>query len=130
DRDVWRGQVRAITDAIAAGECAKIVAARSAVVTLAGDARPADMLAELDARHDDCVRVLVRPPGGGALVAATPERLVKLTGSHVACDALAGSISRREDRSDAALLASAKDRREHEIVVRAIASALRELGGE
>jgi menaquinone-specific isochorismate synthase len=128
DRDAWRAQVRAITDAIGSGECAKIVAARSAVVTLAGDARLADMLAELDARHAECVRVLVRPPGGGALVAATPERLVKLDGEVVACDALAGSIalSGARDRDVAALLGSTKDRNEHELVVRAIASALRE----
>jgi menaquinone-specific isochorismate synthase len=134
DRDAWRAQVRAITDAIVRGDCAKIVAARSAIVTLAGEARVADMLAELDARHADCVRVLVRPPGGGALVAATPERLVKLDGAHVACDALAGSIARSaprpEDRDDATLLASAKDRREHELVVHAIASALHELGAD
>lgn len=134
DRDAWRAQVQAITDAIAAGECAKIVAARSAVVTLAGDARVADMLAELDARHADCVRVLVQPPSGGALVAATPERLVKLDGANVACDALAGSIARSaarpEDRDDATLLASTKDRREHDLVVRAIASALHEVGAD
>ncbi|HEY5950824.1 MAG TPA: isochorismate synthase [Kofleriaceae bacterium] len=134
DRDAWRAQVRGITDAIAAGECAKIVAARSAVVTLAGDARVADMLAELDARHADCVRVLVRPPGGGSLVAATPERLVKLDGANVACDALAGSIARSgarlEAHEDAALLASAKDRNEHEIVVHAIATALHELDAD
>jgi isochorismate synthase len=132
DRDAWRAQVRAITDAIAAGECAKIVAARSAVVTLARDARVADMLAELDARHADCVRVLVRPPGGGSLVAATPERLVKLDGSTIACDALAGSIalSGTPDSDVAALRASTKDRNEHEIVVRAIASALHELDAD
>jgi isochorismate synthase len=130
DRDAFRGLVSAITDAIGAGECAKIVAARSAVVTLAGDARVADMLAQLDARHADCVRVLVRPPGAGALVAATPERLVKLDGAQVSCDALAGSIARREDHDDAALLASTKDRREHELVVRAIASALHELDAD
>jgi menaquinone-specific isochorismate synthase len=134
DRDAWRAQVRAITDAIGAGQCAKIVAARSAVVTLAGEARVADMLAELDARHTDCVRVLVRPPGAGALVAATPERLVQLEGATVACDALAGSIARSAARAgdgeDAALLASAKDRNEHELVVRAIASALHGLGAD
>src|SRR6185503_11414912 len=50
DRDRWRAGVRAITDAIAAGTCAKVVAARSALVTLEGEARCADMLAELDAR--------------------------------------------------------------------------------
>ncbi len=132
DRDAFRGLVRSITDAIGAGECAKIVAARSAVVTLAGDPRVADMLAELDARQSECVRVLVRPPGGGALVAATPERLVKLDGSAVSCDALAGSIATSDarDRDGATLLASAKDRNEHELVVHAIASALRELDAD
>ncbi|HEY5923067.1 MAG TPA: isochorismate synthase [Kofleriaceae bacterium] len=130
DRDAWRAQVRAITDAIRAGECAKIVAARSAVVTLAGEARVADMLAELDARHADCVRVLVQPPGGGSLVAATPERLVALDGTAVACDALAGSIARVGDRDAGELRASAKDRNEHEIVVHAIASALRALDAD
>src|SRR5690606_30855262 len=78
--------------------------------------------------------VLVRPPGGGALVAATPERLVKLDGANVACDALAGSIARSAaqpgDHDDAVLLASAKDRREHDLVVRAIASALRDVGAD
>lgn len=129
DRDAWRTQVRAITDAIDRGECAKIVAARSAIVTLAGEARPADMLAELDARHGDCVRVVVRPPGAGTLIAATPERLVRRDGMAVACDALAGSLA-RGDAGAAALLASGKDRREHELVVSAIASALRALGAE
>jgi isochorismate synthase len=127
DRDAWRAQVRAVTDAITRGECAKIVAARSALVTLAGEARPADMLAELDARHPETVRVLVRPPNAGTLIAATPERLVRRDGATVACDALAGSA--RGDEGAAALMASGKDRREHELVVSMIASSLRELGG-
>jgi len=126
DTQAWRAQVRAITDAIARGEHAKIVAARSAIVSLAGEARAADMLAELDARHAECVRVLVRPPGGGTLIAATPERLVRLDGCAVQCDALAGS----HPDGAGALLASGKDRREHDLVVQAIASALRGLGAE
>jgi menaquinone-specific isochorismate synthase len=135
DTEAFRAQVRAITDAIARGEHAKIVAARSAIVSLAGEARAADMLAELDARHGECVRVLVRPPGAGTLIAATPERLVRVDGTNVQCDALAGSHVRLEGgdvtRSDgAALLASGKDRREHALVVDAIASALRGLGAE
>ena len=132
DRDAWRAEVRAITDAIEQGTCAKVVAARSAVVTLEGEARVADMLAELDARHADCVRVLVRPPGGGSLVAATPERLVALDGSVVACDALAGSIALSGARNQDvdALVGSAKDRNEHELVVHAIASALHALDAD
>ncbi|MDB4959020.1 MAG: isochorismate synthase [Myxococcales bacterium] len=124
----WRDQVREITNAIARGECEKVVAARSAVVTLGGEARAADLLAELDARHEDCVRLLVRPPAGGTLIAATPERLVRVDGSTVACDALAGSRARIDNADHAALLASTKDHREHELVVRAIASTLAELG--
>lgn len=131
DTEGFRAQVRAITDAIARGDHAKIVAARSAVVSLAGEARAADMLAELDARHAETVRLLVRPPAGGTLIAATPERLVKLDGTRVQCDALAGSSVRIEGGDDGvALLASGKDRREHALVVDAIASALRGLGAD
>jgi menaquinone-specific isochorismate synthase len=130
DAEAWRAQVRAITDSIARRECTKIVAARGAMVTLDGEARAADLLAELDARHADCVRVLMRPCSGAALIAATPERLVRLVGRRVDCDALAGSRARVADADGAAaLLASAKDRREHEPVVHAIVDALRELGG-
>jgi menaquinone-specific isochorismate synthase len=126
DTEAFRAHVRAITDAIARGDHAKVVAARSAVVSLAGEARAADMLAELDARHAGCVRVLVRPPGGGTLIAATPERLVRVAGTSVQCDALAGS----HPDGATALLASGKDRREHDLVVQAIASALRGLGAD
>jgi menaquinone-specific isochorismate synthase len=126
DRDAWRAQVGAITDAITRGEYAKIVAARSALVTLAGDARAADMIAELDARHPETARIVVRPPNAGTLIAATPERLVRRDGEVVSCDALAGSA--RADEGPEPLLASGKDRREHDLVVSAIASALSELG--
>jgi menaquinone-specific isochorismate synthase len=136
DTQGFRAEVRAITRAIDRGEHAKVVAARSAVVSLAGEVRAADMLAELDARHAECVRVLVRPPGGGTLIAATPERLVKLDGLAVQCDALAGSHALSEGPADSpssgarALLASGKDRREHALVVDAITSALRGLGAD
>jgi menaquinone-specific isochorismate synthase len=89
----WRDQVVAITDAIAGGTCSKIVAARTATIALAGAVRAADLLAALDHRHADCVRVLVQPPNAGALVAATPERLVRRDGELVWCDALAGTRS-------------------------------------
>ncbi|HEU4728906.1 MAG TPA: isochorismate synthase [Kofleriaceae bacterium] len=138
--DEWREQVVAITDAIAGGTCSKIVAARTATIALAGAVRAADLLWALDHRHSDCVRVLVQPPGAGALVAATPERLVRRDGELVWCDALAGTRSihpgalppdapattRERTIADAsrALYASAKERREHELVVQAIRDAL------
>lgn len=128
----WRGQVTEITDAIARGECSKIVAARTCSVALAGNVRAAELLAALDDRHADCVRVMIKPPGAGALVAATPERLVRRDGDVVLCDALAGSIARNDDpaRATELLLASAKDRREHDLVVDAIRAALEDAGAD
>jgi menaquinone-specific isochorismate synthase len=128
--DAWRTQVTDITDAIANGACSKIVAARTCNVLLAGTIRTADLLAALDDRHADCVRVLVKPPGAGTLVAATPERLVRRDGDIVLCDALAGSIAPNDDADAAAarLFASAKDRNEHELVVSALRTALTDAG--
>lgn len=127
--EIWREQVTAITDAIARGACSKIVAARTCHVALAGSVRTAELLDALDDRHGDCVRIAMRPPGAGTLVAATPERLVRRTGEIVECDALAGTRNASEPAAASALLASTKDRREHQLVVDAIASALGEAGG-
>jgi menaquinone-specific isochorismate synthase len=139
----WRDQIVAITDAIARGTCSKIVAARTCTVALAGAVRAADALAALDHRHADCARVLIQPPGAGALIAATPERLIRRDGELVTCDALAGTRSLAaaggaasgaeapagaRDRiiaeASAELLASRKDRVEHDLVVQAIRDAL------
>jgi len=133
----WHDQVVAITDAIAGGACSKVVAARTCTLALAGAVRTADLLAALDHRNAECARVLVQPPGAGALIAATPERLIRRDGALVSCDALAGtrSIAALGDGAGGArerliaeaseeLLASAKERREHELVVQAIHAAL------
>lgn len=142
----WRHQVVAITSAIASGTCSKIVAARTATIALAGAVRAADLYAALDHRHADCIRVLIQPPNAGALIAATPERLVRRDGELVWCDALAGtrsiaapgddpgsaasaaSVPGSRDRiiaeASAELQASRKDRREHALVVEAIRAAL------
>jgi isochorismate synthase len=124
----WRTQVTDITNAIARGEYSKIVAARTLGVALAGTIDAAALLAALDDRHADCVRVLVRPPNAGTLVAATPERLVRRVDATVECDALAGTINTSLDGARDKLLASTKDRREHDLVVDAIRSALEDAG--
>jgi isochorismate synthase len=89
--------------------------------------------------------VLIQPPGAGALIAATPERLIRRDGELVQCDALAGTYSihpgsfppgkpeiddtaavrdRLIAEAGAALIASQKERREHALVVEAIRAAL------
>ncbi|CAN5738047.1 isochorismate synthase [soil metagenome] len=126
----WHTQVTDITDAIARGECSKVVAARTCSVQLGGPVRAAGLLAALDDRHAECVRVMIKPPGGGALIAASPERLVRRDGDLVLCDALAGSVANTGDLAAATadLRASAKDRREHDLVVHAIRAALEDAG--
>lgn len=128
----WSKQVTEITDAIERGEYQKVVAARTCKVQLAGPVRAAGLLAALDERHGECVRVMIRPPGAGALVAASPERLVRRDGDVVQCDALAGSVANGGDveRATATLRASAKDRREHDLVVHAIRAALEDAGAQ
>lgn len=128
--DEWRAQVTDITTAIANSECSKVVAARTCHVALGGAVDIAAVMSALDERHPDCVRVLVRPPGGGTLVAATPERLVRRDGQSVSCDALAGTISNATYDARAKLLASTKDRREHALVVDAIRTALQDVDAD
>lgn len=125
----WMACVAHARDFINAGSAAKVVAARVQELRLAEPVRAGDLLAALAERHPDCYRVLVAPHQATWL-AATPERLLKRTGREVACDALAGSIPRRgETASESeALLGSKKERREHELVVTAIAATLRQLG--
>lgn len=128
--EAWHRQVVEITDAIARGEHAKVVAARTCSVQLGGPVRAAGLLAALDDRHAECVRVMIKPPRGGALIGASPERLVRRDGDTVLCDALAGSVANTGDVTRAAteLRASAKDRREHDLVVHAIRAALEDAG--
>jgi isochorismate synthase len=70
--------------------------------------------------------------GGAWFLGASPERLVRLRDNRVDVTCLAGSIgmgSGDDERRQLAsrLLASAKDREEHEIVVRSTMSALAEV---
>lgn len=122
--DEWHAQVDAITKAIADGTCSKIVAARTCSVAMSAPVAAGHVLAALDERHGDCVRIVMRPPGAATLVAATPEQLVARDGDVVRCDALAGTINANADDAATSLLASAKDRREHALVVSAIRDAL------
>ncbi|UPK43852.1 isochorismate synthase DhbC [Paenibacillus pabuli] len=65
-------------------------------------------------------------------IGASPELLVTRKGSKVKANPLAGSAARSEDPAEdrcraEALLASAKDRHEHAVVIEAVAEALRPL---
>jgi isochorismate synthase len=126
--DYGRGVGEAV-DRIRAGELRKVVLARTTEVD-AGRGLDARRLAHrLRAVNPDAFTFAV-PTKDGILVGASPELLVSRFGREVRSNPLAGSAARsgdpEEDRANAdELLASAKDREEHAIVVEAIARVLR-----
>ena len=116
------------------GDLEKVVLAR--VLELEADA-PVDqatMLRGLAARDPSgyVFAVDLPAPAGGpprTLLGASPELLISRRDGEVIANPLAGSAPRRRDPADdeatgAALLASAKDRHEHALVVTDVAAAL------
>ncbi len=118
DAPAFIDRVAAIRRAIVARRCEKIVAARAVALGFPAPPSPAEILRRLHAAHPGCTRFAVRR-GGAVFLGATPERLLSVRGLTVSTEALAGSQT-----SATALLASAKDRGEHDLVVRAIIDAL------
>lgn len=120
DRDGWSSQVEEIRDKIRAGEFRKVVAARHCVVELETGAGSLDVLKRLDERFPGCTRFALWR-GDAAFLGATPELLISRRGTAVLSEALAGSTA----HGDAArMMASKKEQEEHQLVVRAVLSAL------
>lgn len=90
------------------------------------------MLTNLCADYPDCFSFLFEPQPGHAFLGAAPELLARVQGVELETMALAGSIKRGATADEdaelaAALLASAKDRHEHALVVNALRAILQPL---
>ncbi len=124
----WRSAVSQVLGAIERGEVEKVVLARRVRVRSERPIAVSPVLRRLREGYPQCT-VFAYARGDACFLGATPERLVRLWGSHVAADPLAGSAPRgKNDAEDQlwadALLADEKERREHSLVVRALAEAL------
>jgi isochorismate synthase len=125
----YRDQVQAAQAAIHAGQIVKVVLARSAQIIAE---HPFEIEAVLNAIFAEPSTRFAFRVGGTTFVGATPERLVARMGGRVLTEALAGTIAipstshTKDSETDAAraLLASAKDREEHAIVVRHVEAVL------
>ncbi len=111
------------------GGLRKVVLARTIEVDAGRELDPRRLAHRLRAVNPDAF-TFAAPTKDGVLVGASPELLVSRFGREVRSNPLAGSAARsgdpEEDRANAdELLASAKDREEHAIVVEAIARVLR-----
>ena len=120
-RAMWDEMIDGAMAAIDAGTLTKVVLARVCEVRSAATIDAATPLAYLDAHYGDSYRFLFEPRPHHAFLGATPELLVSITGRAVTTMALAGSAARGQTPDEdetlaAALLASAKDRHEHEPV--------------
>lgn len=119
------------------GDLAKVVLARVLDLEADGLVDQAAMLRGLAARDPSgyvfAVDLPAAPDGvARTLLGASPELLVSRRDGEVVANPLAGSAPRRRDPAEdeaagAALLASAKDRHEHALVVTDVASGLAEL---
>ena len=134
-RAAWGEMIDRATAAIAGGALAKVVLARVCEVRSDAPIDAAAPLATLDAHYGDSYRFLFEPRPGHAFLGATPELLVSVNGCAVSTMALAGSAPRGQTNDEdqalaAALLASVKDRHEHQLVVAAVRAHLAEAADE
>ena len=120
DRNTWSCQVEDIRRRIQDGVFEKVVAARHCVVELEAGAGSLDVLKRLEERFPGCTRFALWRDDA-AFLGASPELLVSRRGPAVVSEALAGSTAHGEA---ARMLASAKERAEHQLVVQAILHAL------
>jgi menaquinone-specific isochorismate synthase len=121
----WCAMVADTVSAIRAGRFAKVVLAREVVVEANRAFVPADILRRLHALYPSCMVFAV-----DGFLGASPELLVSRQGRLVSSHPLAGTVARSGDadtdrRLIEAMLASAKQRHEHRLVIDAVAAALR-----
>ncbi len=134
DFDAWARMIDCAHAQMRDTPLRKVVLARSEALCFDGAAPIDAALAQLNNDYPETYRFLFEPTPGRAFIGATPELLAAKTGNTLHTMALAGSIRRgatpREDvELSARLLASQKDRFEHQIVVDDIAERLSTLSG-
>jgi isochorismate synthase len=127
----WKAIVRQVEQNMRRGDLGKVVLARQYRVEGRTVFDPALLLERLRADYADCF-VFAVARGDRCFLGASPERLVRLRDGAIRATCLAGSIARgatpeQDQQLGAELMASAKDRAEHQFVVHAICTALADI---
>ncbi|MGA4987157.1 isochorismate synthase [Nonomuraea bangladeshensis] len=120
----WEHVVARAAARIRDGELEKVVLARDLVATAERAIDVRLLLSRLAGRYPECYTFSV-----AGLVGATPELLIRRTGQEIESLVLAGTTARGTGPADdlargSALLASAKDRHEHECAIASVRTAL------
>lgn len=127
----WDNMMSGALNAIRAGKMMKVVLARRKTVEYLQNISPPHVVDRLRRFPDKCFCFLVQLNNDIAFLGASPELSYSRRGRHIKCEAVAGTRPRGDSvETDIdlgeELLASDKDRREHEFVARSIENALRE----
>ena len=122
--DEWDAMVTSALALVETNELEKVVLAREVVIEADAPFEPATIIERLRATQPGC---MVYAAGG--FVGATPELLVRRTGSDVVSQPMAGTVPRaaspdEDRRSIERLESSVKESREHRLVVDAVAGEL------
>ncbi len=128
DRELWDRTVGLFAGAVGRGRLDKVVLARRVVLASPADLDVENALRRLAASAPESTVFAFRRDGR-TFLGATPERLIRTDGRAFRTVAIAGSVGRGADAAaDArladALLASEKDREEHDVVVAALRERL------
>ncbi|WP_221028788.1 isochorismate synthase [Actomonas aquatica] len=129
----YRSAVSAAVERINAGEFQKIVLARALDLQADTALHPLQVLDSLRQRFPDCFAFSVANGKGQSFIGASPERLGRVSQGVLEADVLAGTIRRGRGAMDdaaagASLMASEKDRHEHQVVLDSVKRRLETLG--
>jgi menaquinone-specific isochorismate synthase len=130
---VFEQAVRSALDSIAAGHLDKVVLGRVLDVTAPQPFHVVGSLQALRGRYPDCYIFSTSCHGDQTFLGASPERLLQVSNGQLQTEALAGSAPRGQtDAEDlrfaTQLLHSAKEAREHQLVIDFILQRLDQLG--
>ncbi len=129
DPSAWAKMVDGAIASIDRHELEKVVVARTRRYRAVAPIDPMALLMTLRSAAHDVFHIAVEATPGTSFVSITPERLFKRKGRVVHTEAIAGTCPRGPDQSSDAwlasrLLASAKNRLEHDLVLERIKAVL------
>jgi isochorismate synthase len=126
----WTAAVETAAMRLRAGEAAKVVLAREVVARGDGVVSAGMVARSLRAAYPSCFTYLVTGADGTAFAGASPELLVRRSGTKAYSQPMAGSVARGVNEADDERLArqledSAKDNAEHRLASEFVVDALR-----
>jgi isochorismate synthase len=125
----WAAAVETAAARLRAGEASKVVLAREVVARGDGVVSAGMVARSLRSAYPSCFTYLITGADGTAFAGASPELLIRRSGSRAHAQPMAGSVARGTTEADDDRLAdelrrSRKDAAEHELVSRFVLNAL------